>query len=206
MDTWGRYDAERKALADDLADLEPAQWDTQSLCAEWKVRHVVAHLAYSNSVGVGRFLVGLVKSGFSFDRYMAEDARVTGSAPPESLLAALRATVGVHKAPPIAKPVNMLVDTVCHAADIRRPLGVPRAVPEETLVEVADALHKVGFPLEAKRRVAGVRLVARDAKWTAGDGPVAEGPLESLVLVMSGRRAGLVDLSGDGVGVLETRM
>ncbi len=206
MDTWGRYDAERKALAEDLGGLQPAQWDVQSLCAEWKIRHVVAHLAYSSSVGVGRFLVGLVKSGFSFDRYMAEDARVTGSAPPESLLAALRASIGVHKAPPIAKPVNMLIDTVCHSADIRRPLGVQRALPEETLVEVADALHKVGFPLETKRRVAGVRLVAGDAKWTAGDGPVAQGPLESLVLVMSGRRAGLVDLSGDGVGVLETRM
>ena len=50
MDTWQAVDEERSALADDLATLDDGQWDAQSLCSEWKVRHVVGHL-----IG-GRFL------------------------------------------------------------------------------------------------------------------------------------------------------
>src|SRR6185312_1374211 len=34
-DVWATIAAERGTLADDLADLTPAQWDTSSLCAGW---------------------------------------------------------------------------------------------------------------------------------------------------------------------------
>jgi len=44
VDTWTKDDAESEALCNDLVGLEASQWDTQSLSAEWKVRHVVAHL------------------------------------------------------------------------------------------------------------------------------------------------------------------
>jgi len=39
--------------------------------------------------------------------------------------------------------------------------------------------------------IAALRLVANDVPWSAGDGPLVEGPAESLILVMAGRRAGL---------------
>jgi hypothetical protein len=57
---------------------------------------------------------------------------------PESLLAQLRATVGRRKTPPTAKPIVMLNNTVCYSGDIRRPLGINRMLPEDTVVEVAD--------------------------------------------------------------------
>jgi uncharacterized protein (TIGR03083 family) len=206
MDTWQKYDAEREALCHDLAALDDGDWDTQSLCTQWKVRHVVAHLVVGGDVKAGAFLVGLMKNGMSFNHYMAHEALAAGTASPESLLAALRGTIGTHKAPPMAKPVTMLSDTVCHSADIRRPLGIDRTLPEITLVEVADGIKTVGFPLGASKRVAGLRFVATDAAWSAGDGPVVEGPVESLILAIAGRRAGLDGLTGDGMGLLSSRV
>lgn len=206
MDTWAKYDAEREALGVDLEGVDAGGWDTQSLCAEWKIRHVVAHLVEGGDVKPAPALLGLVASGFNFNRYMSRQAIRAGSASPESLLRRLRATVGVHKTPPLAKPVNMLVDTVCHSADIRRPLDIARTLPEETLVEALDGVKGVGFPLGARTRVAGLRLAATDVAWSAGDGPVVEGPAESLILAMAGRRAGLAELSGEGMTAFSSRL
>lgn len=206
METWARYDAEREALCRDLAALDKSQWDTQSLCSQWKVRHVVGHLVAGSDVGAGAAFIGLLKNGMNFNRYMAREALAAGSASTEELLAALRATVGIHKTPPMAKPVNMLIDTVCHSADIRRPLGINRTLPEKTLVEVADNLKGLGFPLGASKRVGGLRLSATDVTWSTGAGPLVEGPVESLILAMAGRRAGLDDLTGEGSMVLSSRV
>lgn len=206
MDTWSKYDAEREALCDDLAGLEAGQWDAQSLCEEWKVRHVVAHLVTGTEVKLGPALIGLLKSGMNFNRFMAREALEAGQRSPESLLDGLRRTVGNRKTPPGAKPVNMLIDTVCHSADIRRPLGINRTLPEATLVEVADAVRGVSFPLGATKRAAGLRFVASDIGWSAGDGPAVEGPAESLILAMAGRPAGLDDLKGPGMSLLTSRM
>jgi len=205
MDTWAKYDAERQALCEDLEGLEAGQWDNPSLCSRWKIRHVVAHLVEASDVSARAAVVGLLRNGMNFNRYMARDALAAGAAPPDELLSGLRSTVGKHKTPPMAKPVNMLVDTVCHSADIRRPLRIARTLPEETLVEVADNIKNVGFPLGSKKRVAGLKLVASDVTWSAGDGTVVEGPIESLILAMAGRRAGLEDLTGKGMMLLSSR-
>lgn len=206
MGTWDEYDAEREALCDDLAGLDANQWETQSLCAQWKVRHVVAHLVSGSDVKAGPAFIGLVRNGMNFDRYIARQALAGGSAPIGALLTALRRTVGIHKTPPVAKPVDMLVDTVCHSADIRRPVGIKRTLPEDTLVEAAEHVRNIGFPLGASKRVEGLRLVATDVDWSAGDGPTVVGPAESLILVAAGRRAGLDDLTGEGVVVLSSRL
>jgi uncharacterized protein (TIGR03083 family) len=205
MDTWAMYDAERAALVEDLAGLEAAQWDVQSLCSEWKVRHVVAHLVYGADVN-SAFFVGLVRNGLNFNRYMARQALAAGAAPPDALLAALRERTGRHTTPPMTKPLNMLIDTVCHSADVRRPLRIQRSLPHETFVEVANGLGGVGFPLATKKRIAGLRLVADDVDWSSGAGPQIEGPMESLILAMAGRPAGLEDLTGDGLDVLRSRL
>lgn len=206
METWEKYDAARAALCEDLAALEPPQWDAQSLCSQWKVRHVVAHLAAGSDVKPAAAFVGLVRNGMSFNRYIAAEALSVGATSPQVLLDGLRGSIGRHKTPPMAKPAVMLTDTVCHSADIRRPLGIQRTLPDETLVEVADALKGIGFPLGASKRVRGLRLAATDVNWSAGEGPAVEGPMQSLILAMAGRPAGLEDLTGDGVALLRSRM
>jgi uncharacterized protein (TIGR03083 family) len=206
MDTWQAIDEERSALADDLARLDDIQWDTQSLCSEWKVRHVVGHLVGGSDVKTGPFLIGMLKSGMSFNRCMGREGLAIGAASPDELLGQFRKTVGMHRTPPGAKPEIMLTDLVCHSGDIRRPTGMTRSVPEATLVAVADTMKRIGFPLHAKKRIAGLRMTATDADWSAGDGPSVEGPLASLIFVMAGRQAPLEDLSGDGEQTLLSRM
>jgi len=206
MGTWAKYDAEREALCTDLAGLEASQWDTQSLCTEWKVRHVVAHLVAEGNMKPGAALIGVMKNGMNSNRYVARVALAAGQAPPDSLLGQLRATVGARTTPLHSKPIVMLEDTVIHAADIRRPLGISRTLPEDTQVEVAEYVKTAGYPLGTRKRIAGLRLVATDMAWSTGDGPAVEGPAESLILAMTGRRAGLGDLTGEGVAVLSSRM
>ncbi len=206
MDTWRAMDEERSALADDLATLDDSRWDEQSLCSEWKVRHVVAHLIRGADLKTGPFLAGMLKSGMNFNRFMAREGLALGAAAPEELVGQFRKTIGTRRTPVGAKPEIMLIDLVCHSADIRRPTGMTRSVPEATLLTVAEMMKGIGFPLQAKRRIAGLRMSTTDSDWSAGDGPSVEGPLASVILVMAGRKAPLENLSGEGMQTLQARM
>jgi uncharacterized protein (TIGR03083 family) len=206
MDTWQAVDEERSALADDLATLDDGQWDVQSLCSEWKVRHVVGHLIGGADVKTGPFLAGMLKSGMSFNRYIAREGLTLGAAPPDKILEQFRNTVGTRRAPPGVNPEIMLTDLVCHCGDIRRPTGMTRCVPETTLLTVADTVKGIAFPLQAKKRIAGLRMSATDSDWSVGEGPSLEGPLTALIFVMAGRRVPLEDLSGEGKETLQSRM
>ena len=48
-------------------------------------------------------------------------------------------------------------------------------------------------------------LRATDTEWSHGTGAGVSGPILSLVMVMTGRKEPLDDLSGDGVGTLRSR-
>ena len=206
MDTWQALDDERSALAGDLASLAASQWDAQSLCSKWKVRHVVGHLIFGAQMRTAPVLAGLLKSGMSFDRFMAREGLAIGAAPPGELLQQFRNTIGTRRTLPGAGPEILLIDIVCHSGDIRRPTGLSRPVPEATLLTVADTMKGIGFPIHARKRIAGLRLSATDSGWSAGHGPPVEGPLASLILVMAGRKAPLEDLSGAGTQTLRARM
>ena len=99
----------------------------------------------------------------------------------------------------------MLGEAVVHGEDIRRPLGLHRGIPEETLLAVAEFYKGSNLIIGAKRRISGVRLKATDASWASGDGPEVAGPLASLVVAMTGRRGAYADLSGEGVATLAAR-
>jgi hypothetical protein len=148
----------------------------------------------------------MLKSGMNFNRCMGREGLVLGAASPDVLLGRFRKTIGTHRTPPGAKPEIMLVDLVCHSGDIRRPTGMTRSVPEATLLTVGDMMKRIGFPIQAKKRIAGLRMSATDADWSTGEGPSVEGPLASVILVMAGRKAPLEDLSGEGMQTLRERV
>lgn len=50
IDVWAAIDEERRALVADLARIDAGQWETPSLCAEWKVRDVVGHLVFPTNL------------------------------------------------------------------------------------------------------------------------------------------------------------
>jgi uncharacterized protein (TIGR03083 family) len=99
----------------------------------------------------------------------------------------------------------MLGEVVVHGDDIRRPLGLTHHSPEAALIIVADAWKKTDLLIGSKTRISGLRLAATDSTWVHGEGPEVSGPLQSLVLAMTGRKEVLDDLSGDGVSLLATR-
>jgi hypothetical protein len=65
---------------------------------------------------------------------------------------------------------------------------------------------KASFPVGGKKRIQGLRLVTTDTGWSYGDGPEVTGPAMSVLLAMTGRAAGLADLSGAGAPLLAQRM
>jgi uncharacterized protein (TIGR03083 family) len=203
-DLWATVHAERRALATDLAALGEPQWSTTSWCKDWTVHDVVAHMTATASMSPPSFLVKLAGSGFSFSKLQAKDiARERGSSSAETL-ARFQAKVDSTSHPP-GPPTTWLGETLVHAEDVRRPLGIAHAYPPEAAVEVASFYSGSNLLIGSKRRIAGLRLHATDADWTHGDGPSVEGPIIALVLSMTGRTGANAELKGDGVATLARR-
>nr|BFE71401.1 hypothetical protein GCM10020092_047020 [Actinoplanes digitatis] len=94
-----------------------------------------------------------------------------------------------------------------HGQDIRRLLGLPHDLRPDRLRVSLDFLvggRAVGFL--PKRRPAGLRFEATDVDWSWGGGPLVRGTAEAVMLALTGRRAVLAELSGDGVAELRCRV
>ena len=61
---WKLAHAERAALATDLADLDAEQWQHDTLCGEWDVEQVVAHLTAAASLNQGQWLRSMIAARF----------------------------------------------------------------------------------------------------------------------------------------------
>jgi len=72
-------------------------------------------------------------------------------------------------------------------------------------VNSAERVWSKSFPFGARRRLHGFRLVATDTSWTAGSGEGVQGPIAALLLVLTGRPAGLSHLHGEGAAALAAR-
>jgi hypothetical protein len=107
---------------------------------------------------------------------------------------------------PLGGVDTLVGDMVIHSQDIRRPLGISHTFQPEMLTLVDDFVIRGNLLLGGKRRATGLKLTATDQDWTRGVGPEVKGPLASILIVLTGRKAGLSDLSGDGVAVLTSRV
>lgn len=204
--TVAAVEAERRDLADLLADLAPDEWAVPSLCGGWTVREVVAHLTTATRWTVWSAVRGIVRARGDLDRLFHEVARERAAAyGPAELVEQLRATASSTLRFPGAAVHDPLVDVLVHGQDIARPLGRVRPMPVERVQPVLAAMWNSPF-YGGRTRLAGVRLVATDADWSAGDGVELRGPAGDLLLVATGRRAGLDALAGDGVSVVAARM
>ncbi|HEY2435826.1 MAG TPA: maleylpyruvate isomerase family mycothiol-dependent enzyme, partial [Solirubrobacteraceae bacterium] len=83
---WSLAHAERAALANDLTGLSAEQWRYGTLCGEWDVEQVVAHLTAAASLNQWRWLRSMLGARFRPDvhnqRRLAEHC---GSTPAETL-------------------------------------------------------------------------------------------------------------------------
>jgi uncharacterized protein (TIGR03083 family) len=202
---WAKIHDQRRDLAEFLADLQPEQWDAESLCAGWRVRDVVGHLITLARTTPGSFLLAFAGSGFRFNAYAAKKVAEHAGKSTEELLAEVRETASLTGGPP-GPALTPLAEVVVHGFDISHPLGIKREIPADVLATVADSYRKTQTLIGARKRIAGLHLRATDIDWQAGSGPEVRGPAGSLLLAMAGRRPALEDLSGPGVAQLTERM
>lgn len=202
--TWASIHAERAALAADLAELADERWETPSLCAGLTVRQVLAHLTAGASLGAVRWLAGVIRCRFDFDRQVAVRLAEQLGADPGETLERFRRVVTSTTKPPLPA-IALLGETIVHGADIRRPLGIRRDGPAGVVTKVAEYYAGTDQVVVAKGRIGGLRLVADDGPFTTGSGPLVTGPTLALVMAMTGRAAYCDDLEGDGVELLRGR-
>lgn len=201
---WPLIHQERSALAADLDGVTSAQWATPSLCTGLSVREVLAHLTAGASLNAVRWLAGVIRCRFDFDKQVAVRLAEQLGASPAETLERFRRTVSSTTKPPLPV-VAMLGETLVHGEDIRRPLGIRRAYPVGTLTRVAEYYQGSDQVVMAKGRIGGLRLVADDGPFASGSGALVTGSTVALVMAMTGRADHCDDLEGEGVEVLRGR-
>jgi uncharacterized protein (TIGR03083 family) len=204
MDTewaWTVILRQRLAIADLLEGLGPAQWESPSLCSQWRVRDVAAHLTtVSTPPSPGSMLADLIRARGSVHRLNTLASRRRAAVPTAQIVADLRAHAASREIPVVTNESNVLFDVLVHAQDIAIPLGIDAPMPPDAAAEGASRVWSMGWPFWAKRRLRGLRLTATDVAWSAGSGAEIRGPIRALLLLVTGRtEAALPLLSGDGV-------
>ncbi|WP_028647883.1 maleylpyruvate isomerase family mycothiol-dependent enzyme [Nocardiopsis sp. CNT312] len=204
---WRVIEKERLDLADLLEGLDEEQLNTPSLCEGWRVRDVAGHLAgVADPPSLGRMLVDVVRSGGSFHGMNHDWAVRSADRLGPRLADELRALAASRRLPVVTNYRNTLFDVLVHGQDIAVPLGIPRSMPVKAACTGATQVWSIGFPFHARRRFDGLRLTATDADWQVGSGAEVRGPIQALLLLLTGRTTELDSLSGTGVEALRSSL
>lgn len=167
-------------LADLAEGLTPQEWDADSTCAGWRVKHVVSHMVTGGTYSLGRLLAAVVRARGNRAQAahrMAIDYGDTRSQ--QEVVAEFRRG---HEGEPLTffarslDPREIFVDHLVHHQDIRRSLDRPRAVPPHRLEAAFDLLPEVGGATNTRALVQGLRFHAADLDRSIGSGPMVEGP------------------------------
>lgn len=206
-ESWLIVESQRYAIADIMEAVEPARWELPSLCGEWRVRDVVAHLVLGTQrIGVLDILKGAIRARGDFNRLNRDLAVAHASRPIQELVTELRQGAASRDIPVVTNYRNILFDVLVHGQDITVPLGVELAIPSQAGLAAADTVWNLRWPMWTQKTFRGLRFTASDVPWTAGSGPEVRGPIAALLLTLAGRTAALDQLDGDGVVDLRSRV
>ncbi|MGW0182908.1 maleylpyruvate isomerase family mycothiol-dependent enzyme [Nocardia sp. NPDC003345] len=204
-DLWTAIHRERAALARDVAGLTPAQWQTPSLCGEWTVEEVLAHLTAAASLGRSRWLRSMLGARFDADLHNRRRMTEYRGADPAETLARFRAVLTSTTAPS-GHTAAWLGEVIVHGTDIRRPLGLAGGPDPGAVTEVARFFAARDFTVSGRTVTKGLHLTATDGPFRAGSGPEVRGTTLGLVMAMAGRVPFCAELTGAGVGTLRDRL
>ncbi|MDH6195126.1 uncharacterized protein (TIGR03083 family) [Mycobacterium frederiksbergense] len=196
--------AERRALVEDVAGLEAAEWEVPSLCVGWAVRDVVAHLAATAALTRIGFAREFTRARFSVDRIIERQVALAREQNATASLMALRSAVDEVASPPLPL-ITRIIEIVVHGEDIRRPLGINHVYSTTYIADAVAYLYS-DRPSGGKQRLKGLTMLATDAHFCVGDGALVTGPAVALLLAASGRLAVFDELSGPGVSQLINRV
>ncbi len=199
---WAAIDEERRRLVELVERLSDDDWSRPSLCADWQVRDVVAHLALAQA-GLWWSLAEMIRARGNLDRMVSGTARRHARRPADELIGQVRSMIGSRRRAPGVSHFEPLIDVLVHTQDIAIPLGREHAMPVESAAVAASRIWTMPWPLSkafnARSRLRGLRLCATDTDWSVGEGAPVEGPIRALLLLLAGRGACRDELSGEGV-------
>jgi uncharacterized protein (TIGR03083 family) len=182
---WHHIDIERAALADLLDSLPEQAWAQPSLCENWTVRDVAAHMTFSQA-RVRDVVWPALRTGFRYNA-MIRYAAVRSPLTHEEIVATLRGFVGSRRRAPFVTELEPLLDVLVHTQDICLALGIEHRMPVAAAVAAADRVLSLRGPMRLWEPPRGVRLIATDAAWAHGEGAVVEAPIQSHLLTLTGR-------------------
>jgi uncharacterized protein (TIGR03083 family) len=208
---WASIDTQRLRTADLLEALTDSEWRQPSLCDGWTVRDVAAHLTLQQQglLDVLRFAVRHPASVLGLNRAINRSARFRAVAPVEGLIADLRAMVGSRRHNIGLTSLEPLIDILVHGQDIALPLGRDLPMAPDAAAVAATRVWSTRGTSKAKvfdsLSLDGLRLQATDTDWAVGEGVQVEGPIAALLLLLTGRRVALAQLSGPGADLLREK-
>jgi uncharacterized protein (TIGR03083 family) len=204
-EAWQAIDGERLSLADLFGSLSADEWETGSLCTGWRVRDVAAHLTLAR-MGMLAGVLAMLRARGNLNRMIRDTAVRQARLPTGQYAVLLRGMTGSRRTAPGITELEPLIDVLVHGQDIAIPLGRTRPMPPAAAATAATRVWSMGGPFHAARKLSGFRLVATDHPWSAGQGRPVEGPIAAILLLLTGRRAALPQLSGPGAAELRARM
>jgi uncharacterized protein (TIGR03083 family) len=122
--------------------------------------------------------------------------------PTERIVAEIRERIGVWRPLPTVSYRESAIDYLVHLQDIAIPLGREPAMPVDVAAVAAERVWRSSRMFHARRRFVGYRFVATDVEWSAGQGREVTGPVRAILLLLTGRRAGLDRLTGPGAAAV----
>jgi uncharacterized protein (TIGR03083 family) len=202
---WALAHAERAALAEDLSTLSAEQWRHGTLCGQWDVEDVVAHLTAAASLNRWKWVRSIVGARFRVDLHNQRRMLEHKGGTPAETLDRFRAIIDKSIAPS-GHTAGYLGEVVVHAQDIREPLGLRREPDVDALTPVGAFFARRNFTVASRSAVAGLQLRADDGPFAAGSGPLVTGSTLALVMSMAGRATSIDQLDGQGVPTLRSRV
>lgn len=204
-DFWELIHAERARVVSMLEELSVEDWRAETLCADWCVEQLVAHLTAAADTGRWPWIRSMVGAGFNVRRHNDRRlARYLGRTP-AATLEMFRGSVASTTAP-TKDHAAWLGETIVHGQDIARPLGIDLTPDPVAVLEVARFFAAKDFAVNSRTLVKGLALESDDRSFHSGSGPVVTGHLLDLVMVMAGRPSYCTELDGDGVDELRRRL
>jgi uncharacterized protein (TIGR03083 family) len=197
---WAVIGGQRRALADLLAELTEEEWERPSLCTAWRVKDVAAHVSLTpQSPGIIRILGKGLRARGDLQAVNRDMAVAHAARPASELVAELRDLAESRRKPAITTLDNLLFDTMVHVQDVAVPLALTATMPLDAARAGVERVWRMGWPFWARHRLRGLRLTATDIDWSGGEGLEVRGPVQALLLLLTGRtEAALPQLSGPG--------
>ncbi|AYF73814.1 maleylpyruvate isomerase family mycothiol-dependent enzyme [Nocardia yunnanensis] len=205
--SWAVIEQQRLAIADLLAGLTPEEWETPSLCANWRVRDVAAHLALTpQPMPVRTLLTAGLRARGNYNRMIDQLTVAYANHPVSELVSQLRRDAASRRLPAPTNYRNILFDVIVHGQDIALPLRRPLPVDSTAVAAATARAARIGRPVWDGHRLDGIRLRATDIDWALGAGREIRGPIMALLLLVTGRTALRDELTGDGLDTMLTRI